>query len=110
MLRTALKVFAADIVLIVAEVYVVQDLQWRSTYAASLHNACGGLCSYTPSFSYSILTQFFTLTGNSAQLTSPPTLDWVQAVASALLLLNAWFAYRILKERRSRITIPPQAV
>lgn len=109
LLRTALKVIAADVVLLVAMFYVVQDLQWRSDFAASARNVCGGPCSYTPSLSYNVLTQFFTMTGNSVQLASPPTLDWVQAIAYVLVVLNAWLAYTVLKNRRSRTATRPQA-
>ncbi len=100
MIRTALKVLAADIVLVAVVLWVLQDLQWRSGYAASAHDACSGVCSYTPSLGYTLLTQFFTMAGNGVRLTSPATLDWVQALAYALILVNAWFGYRILKSRK----------
>jgi hypothetical protein len=93
MFRTGLKVLAADIVLIVTLFYVTQDLQWRSSYAGTL--------SYAPSFSYSVLTQFFTMARGTLLLTSPPTLDWVQTLAYALVVVNAWFVYVIIKTRRS---------
>ncbi len=99
LVRTALAVIAADIILLVGEYYVIQDLQWRATYAASVHNACGGPCSYAPSFSYNLLTQFFTMSGGRLPLVSPPTLDWVQALVLALVLVNGWFAYKVIKDR-----------
>ncbi len=102
MVRTALKVLAADVVLLIAEFNVIQDLNWRTGYAASLHGACfPNLCSYTPSFAYNLLVQFFTMSGNGATLTSPPTLDWVQLIAYALIGINAWFAYITLVKRRT---------
>ena len=96
MFRTALKILAADVILLVAEFYITKDLQWRSSYAGTL--------GYSPSFSYSALTQFFTMarSNSTLSLTSPLTLDWVQTLAYALVLLNGWFAYRTLKSRRSR--------
>jgi hypothetical protein len=99
MIRHGLAVFLADIVLLFALYSVFVDLQWRTGYAASVHSACPQFCSYSPSFGYSLLTQFFTLAGNGVRLTSPPTLDWVQLVVYVLVVLNAWYAYKTLKSR-----------
>lgn len=100
MVRNAITVLIVDVVLLTSGFYVMQDLQWRVAYAASLHDACAQPCSYAPSFSYSILTRFFTMTGNGAQLVSPPTFDWVQLLALALVVVNVWFAYASLTKRR----------
>ena len=100
MRNTALKVLAIDLVLVVAEFLVIQDLQWRSSYAAAAVDRCGGLCSYAPSLSYGFLTHVFTMSGNSVQLSSPVTFDWVQAIAYALALLNGWLVYRYVQSRR----------
>jgi len=94
MFRTALKVIGVDVVLLAAEFYVIQDLQWRSSYAA-------GTLRYSPSFSHNVLTQFFTMASNTNTLTSPPTLDWVQALAYVLVLLNVWYVYTALNTRKS---------
>ncbi|HEV2227188.1 MAG TPA: hypothetical protein VGR56_10345 [Nitrososphaerales archaeon] len=99
MVKDSMKVFLADVVLLFALYSVFVDLQWRTGYATYLHSACPQFCSYSPSFSYSLLTQFFTLAGNGVRLTSPPTLDWVQLIVYALVVLNAWFAYKTLKSR-----------
>jgi hypothetical protein len=98
--RRTLWVVIADVLLLTGLYYVVLDLQWRSAYASSIHYACEGPCSYTASFSRSILTQFFTMTGNNASLTSPPTLDWVQLLVLALVLINVWYGYSFIFERR----------
>jgi len=98
--RRTLWVVIADVLLITGLYYVLLDLQWRSAYASSLHYACEGPCSYTASFSRSILTQFFTMSGNNSSLTSPPTLDWVQLLVLALVLINVWYGYSFLFERR----------
>jgi len=102
LVRTILKVLVVDAILLAAEFWVFQDLQWRTGFASSLHNACSHLCTYSPSFSYGILIQFFTMTGNGVHLTSPPTFDWAQALAYAVVILNAWFAYRFFQSRKSR--------
>ncbi len=91
MVRTGVKVILADAVLLVAGYFVLLDLQWRSAYAAS-----EGLA---PSYSYSPFTKFFTLSGRSLPLVSPPTLDWVQVSAALLVVLNVWYLYRILTRR-----------
>ncbi len=96
------KVLAADLVFLFALYSVLQDLSWRANYASSPHDACGGLCAYAPSYGYGFLTRFFTMAGNNASLVSPPTLDWVQAIAFALVLVNLWFVYVTLKSRGVR--------
>jgi hypothetical protein len=105
-LRRVLWVLAADVVILVAVFYVIQDLQWRSSYASAAVERCGGAaCSYTPSSSYGILTQVFTMSGNSVQLSSPVTLDWIQALAYMLILLNGWLVYKWARSRRAS-TLP----
>jgi len=102
LVRTVYKVLIVDAILLIAEFYVLQDLEWRTGYAASLHGACfPKFCSYSPSFSYNFLIRFFTMSGNGVSLTSPPTLDWVQLLAYILIIINVWFGYTILAKRRS---------
>ena len=91
MVGTGFKILIADAVLLAAEFLILQDLQWRSSYAAA-----EGL---SPSYSYSVLTQFFAISGGGATLTSPPTLDWVQLLVVVLVVLNVWYAYRSLRRR-----------
>lgn len=101
MKRVVLEVILADVALILAEYFVVQDLQWRTAYAATPH--ASAINGYVPSFSYGILTQFFTMAGSGISLTSPATLDWVQVIAVALVALNAWLGYSLLLTRRARV-------
>lgn len=103
MVRILVKVLLADLVLLLAVFEVLLDLQWRSTYAASIHSACPQGCGYMPSFSYSVLTQFFELTGNGRQLVSPATLDWVQALAVVIVILNAWYVIGYLRTRKNQM-------
>jgi hypothetical protein len=100
MRRRAIEVLIADVVLLVFAFFIVQDLQARVVFAASPHLACGGLCSYTPSFGYGPLTQFFIMDGNGQHLVSPPTLDWLQIIALALVVVNGWFVYTSLVRPR----------
>jgi hypothetical protein len=93
--RALFAVIAADILLIAGEFYVSQDLAWRSSYATGEH--------LIPSFSYSFLTQFFTMAGGPLKLVSPPTLDWVQALAIVLVAINGWFLYAFIRAR-SRVS------
>ena len=103
------KVLAGDLLFVFAFYSVLQDLSWRTYYAASPHDACGGLCTYTPSFSYGFLTRTFTLAGNNASLVSPPTLDWVQVIIYTLVLVNLWLVYVTLKPRVARRSMTPAA-
>ncbi len=91
MVRTFAKVLAADAVLLAAEYFALQDLGFRSAYAASK--------GFTPSYSYSIFTQFFTMLGRGLTLESPPTLDWVQLLFALLVALNLQYLYRITRMR-----------
>ena len=93
MVRAVAKILAADAVLLGSMFLVLQDLEWRTGYASSaLH--------YAPSFDYSVLTRFLTMTGQSTSLVSPPTLDWVQLLMAVLAVLNLSYLYRSL--RRSK--------
>ncbi len=102
MFKNAVKVLVADVVLLVAEFYVLQDLQWRSNFATLPKMVCPQSCSYTPSFSYGVLTQLFTMAGKGVSLTSPATLDWTQLIVVLLVLLNSWFVYGIIASRRGQ--------
>ena len=99
-MRNAIKVLMVDVVLLAAAFFVLENLQARAVYAASPHDVCGGLCSFTPSFSYGIFTRSFTMTGNGEQLVSPPILDWVQLLSLALVVVNVLFVYESLVKRR----------
>jgi len=100
MVRNSVKVLLVDVVLLAGEYLALQDLGWRSAYAASPHSACLTPCGYSASFGYNLLTRFFTMAGHGVSLTSPPTLDWVQLLAFALLAVNAWFAYGVFRSRK----------
>ena len=108
MTRRLIAVVVVDVLLLIAIFLVAEDLQWRAAYAASPHQACSVLkgntwvgidCSYTPSFNFSILVQFFTMNGNGQQLVSPPTFSWIELFALVLVLLNVWFVWQGRKQR-----------
>lgn len=106
--RVPLKLVALDVFFIVLAYLVARDQEARAAYAASLHDACAGLCSYTPSFSYGLFTQYFTMSGNGVTLTSPPTLDWFQVIAVVLIAINGWYFYTTyMSGRRSDATYSP---
>jgi len=102
MVRVSVKVLLADVVLLAAVYSVLQDLSWRSAYAASPHSACPLPCGYSASFSYNLLTRFFTMAGHGVSLTSPPTFDWVQMLVLGLIVVNAWFAVSSYRARANR--------
>lgn len=105
MVSTFLKVLAADIILVLADFEVYLDLQGRSNLALSLQLRCGDqvACSYTPSFSYWPLTYFFEMNGNGRMLVSPPTLDWIQLLTLAIIVLNAWFLFGYIRARNENV-------
>jgi hypothetical protein len=107
MFKLEYKILLVDIVLVVALYSVLQDLQWRTSYAASLHDACGGLCSYAPSFGYGVFTRVFTLSGNGVRLASPPMVDWVQILVVLLVLVNGWYLYVVLRAKKPQSTTLP---
>ena len=107
MARTALKVLLADAVLLIAEYFVIQDLAWRTNYATLPHGSAPH--GYSPSFSYNVLTQFFTMSGSGPSLTSPPTLDWVQLIAYALVAINVWFGYKLIMKWRGEKRVQAMA-
>ncbi len=110
-IRAVYKVAIVDVLALLALYYVLQDIQWRTSYAASPHAACGGVCEYSPSFSYGILTRMFTMAGNNQHLVSPLTLDWVQALSLVLIIANLWFAYSVIKSRnRKHFVVAPPSV
>ena len=106
MFKLGYKLVLVDLVLVAALYFVLQDISWRTYYAMTPH---AGVSGYTPSFSYSLLTRFFSMAGSNVPLTSPPTLDWVQVIAYVLVAINAWYAYLLLKPRvfGKRQTSPP---
>jgi len=106
-IKATYKVVIVDVLSFVALYYILQDLQWRTSYAASPHDACRGICQYSPSFSYNFLIRFFAMDGNGQHLVSPPTLDWVQVFSIVLVVANLWFAYSFIKARRRQVEVQP---
>ena len=100
MVRLVFKVAAVDLVLLTLLYYVLQDLAWRAYYAGTPHVPGS---PYAASFSFSILTRYFTMAGNNVSLTSPPTLDWVQLLVLVLVAVNGWFAYHAYRSRKPTI-------
>jgi hypothetical protein len=98
MVRTSLKVLAVDAVLLICVYFVLQDLQWRSGYASQE--------GFIPSTIYSVLTRSFAMTGRGFALQSPLTLDWIQVLVVALVVLNAWYFGRLFgPNRRGKKTV-----
>lgn len=77
------KVLIFDAVLLVYVYFVQEDLAWRSEYAVSR--------GATVTTSFFPLTRTFQMVRGGVQLTSPPTLDWLQVVVGLLILVNVVF-------------------
>jgi hypothetical protein len=103
MVRTVFKVLIADVILLVAELEVILDIQNRMNCAlGSPLYGQNCLARTSPSYAYSVLTQWFSLVINGSAWQSPLTLDWVQLIAYVLVALNAWYAYTVLSRRRAQ--------
>jgi hypothetical protein len=86
------KVAVVNIVLILFIYLVFQDLSSRNVYAEQLR--------FAPSTSYSIFSHVLTLTGKGTTLSSPPTLDWPQFLASVLVVFDAFSLIGFLRSRK----------
>jgi hypothetical protein len=103
MVATGVKVLLADAVLLLAEFFAIQDIQAR--VACSLGSPLYGygcLARSSPSYSYSFLTESFSMIVNGTTVRSPPMIDWVQLTAGVLVVINLWYLYGVLRRRSSR--------
>lgn len=114
MARSALSVLVADVLLLLAVYLVLDDRTWRLRCALGTAAAdCTARSS--PHFSYSLFTLTFSMTSDRIPgipvqtLQSPPTLDWVQVLVAALVVLNAWYVYALVRSRRGATPQGPQA-
>ncbi|MBI3858924.1 MAG: hypothetical protein HY296_01595 [Thaumarchaeota archaeon] len=92
MARNLLKMTLLDAILILAIVLVLGDLADRAAYARLEH--------FVPSATYFPFVSTFTILGANIPLVSPPTLDWVQVLAAALVISNVYFVLTGLRPRR----------
>ena len=88
-----LRVLLADAVMIGAILFVMSDVNARTAEAVAR-----GL---SPSYSYSVLTQYFSVVREATVLQSPPTLDWIQLLSLAFVAVNSWFAYGLFRGRKA---------
>ena|SRR5215472_14772949 len=106
--RTGVKVLIADAVLLIAEFFAISDVQARLTCAngAALYGQ-GCLTRDSPGYSYSVLVQYLSMTSQGGLvLTSPPTLDWIQLLVVALIVINLWYIVKTFRSRRSTPDFP----
>ncbi len=96
MVRTSVKVVLLDVVLLLSLYFVLQDLAWRTSYAAYR--------GFSPSFSYSVLTRFLMMTDQTGTLVSPDTLDWIQVLVVVFAAVNLWFIYKSVGVKGSKST------
>ena len=96
MVSRLLKALVADLLMLVAAYSVVMDLQWRNSFAA--FKGLNASTSYLP------FIRMFTMTGRSLPLESPPTLDWLQVLAAAFIVINVWYVFVTYADRRRRPT------
>ena len=81
-------------------VYLVNlDVQTRVDCALGRAPDC--MVRSNPSFSYSVLIQFFSMRSENTLLTSPPVLDWTQVFVLLLIILNVWYFLPFFRRRSS---------
>ena len=98
--KTIVEVAAFDAILLLLTYLVFLDEQWRFACALGQEPSC--IARSDPSYSYSVLTQFFSMKSQSMMLLgSPPVLDWTQVFALLLVVVNVWFLSSILRKRSS---------
>lgn len=86
------KVLGTNVVLLILLYLVEQAQAARAAYAAS-----EGLAF---DIGRSVLVQTSTLSGRGAPLVSPLTLDWLQVLLFALVLLDLYFFYGAVRKPR----------
>jgi hypothetical protein len=97
LVRALYKVLVADAVLLAAVYLVLQDIAMRVSCTIP---GCNPFVPRTSAvYSYSIFTKTLALGVNGNTLTSPLTLDWIQVLGLALLLVNLWYVYGLLRSR-----------
>lgn len=97
--RGAIEVAAINVVLLLLLYFVTADQAERTAYAAR-----EGLAFL---FSKSILVQTSVLQGSRGALQSPLTLDWVQLLVGALVVVDVLFAYEWSGRRRKARSAAP---
>ncbi|MDA4121479.1 MAG: hypothetical protein OK404_03620 [Thaumarchaeota archaeon] len=102
MVSTGLKVLLADAVLLLAEFFATQDIQARVACAVgSPLYGFGCLARSSPAYSYSLFTESFSMIVNGTTVRSPTMLDWVQLTAAALIVINVWYVYFLIRRKPS---------
>ena len=100
MRRLTVEVAVANAVLLILAYFVYTDVLWRIGCALGQGLNCS--VRSAPSFSYSLLTQFFSMRNGAMLLTSPPTLDWIQVFVAILLVVDIWYLLRARAKRKPR--------
>jgi len=91
--KTAIEVLIVDALLLILTYFIYTDEQWRFHCALGQEAEC--LVRSSPSYAYSLLTQFFSMRGETMLLTTPPIVDWTQVVVLVLVVVNVAFLLQI---------------
>jgi len=89
------KVLLVDLVLVVFAYFVLQDLAWRDSYAASR--------GYSAVTAFSLLTRRLDLKNGATSLVSPFTLDWIQVVIALLIIVNVAYVFGAVRGSRPSV-------
>jgi hypothetical protein len=90
-----IKAGVVDFVLLLFGYLVLEDLQWRSSYAIS--ESLSASYTYLP-FVRSLDLSGRIFQGQPQQLISPPTFDWIQFLVAIGVAVTLWYAYAALKK------------
>ena len=95
--RRSVVLAVFDLLALAILYFVLQDLAWRKSYAES-----EGL---TISTKYSLFVRIPKISNGGPMvklsLVSPPALDWVQVIVVTLVLVNGFYAFRMLRASRN---------
>ncbi len=94
MVSNLTKAAVLDALLIAAAYFVFGDQVWRASFASSEH--------FVATVTYLPFIQFFSMSGWTIPLESPPTLDWLQVFLAIIVVSNLYYAWRVLSSRRDR--------
>jgi len=95
--RVTVEVLLVNAAMLFLTYLVYSDEQWR--IGCALGQGLNCTIRSAPSYSYSLLIRFFSMRNSTMLLTSPPVLDWIQVFVVVLIVVDAWYLFRIVSKR-----------
>ena len=115
MRKLTIEVIVANAVLLILTYFVYTDEQWRIGCALGQGLNCS--IRSAPSYAYSLLARFFSMSNGTMLLTSPPILDWIQLFVVVLAVVDVWYLLQTRAGGRPQssnttpqgVSLPPEA-